>query len=130
MKITKQARRDAKSLLGACRNEGVLDESKVRRAMSEGIAKKPRGYMGVLSHFERLVRLDVERRSAKVESAVALSPATRASLEQNLARRYGAGVTLAFSENPALIGGLRIQVGSDVFDGSVQARLAALNDSF
>ena len=98
--------------------------------MSEVIAKKPRGYMGVLSHFERLVRLDVERRSAKVESAVALSPATRASLEQNLARRYGAGVTLAFSENPALIGGLRIQVGSDVFDGSVQARLAALNDSF
>ena len=130
MKITKQARRDAKSLLGACRNEGVLDEAKVRRAMSEVIAKKPRGYMGVLSHFERLVRLDVERRSAKVESAVALSPATRASLEQNLTRRYGAGVTLVFSENPALIGGLRIQVGSDVFDGSVQARLAALNESF
>ncbi len=130
MKISKQARRDAKSLLGACRNEGVLDEAKVRRAMSEVIAKKPRGYMGVLSHFARLVRLDVQRRSAKVESAVALSPATRASLEQNLTRRYGAGVTLVFSENPALIGGLRIQVGSDVFDGSVQARLAALNESF
>lgn len=130
MKITKQARRDAKSLLGACRSEGVLDDAKVRRALAEVIAKKPRGYMGVLAHFERLVRLDIERRSARVESAVALSAATRTSLEQNLARRYGAGVSLTFSENPALIGGLRIQVGSDVFDGSVQARLAALSDSF
>lgn len=130
MKITKQARRDAKSLLGACRSEGVLDEAKVRRALADVIAKKPRGYMGVLAHFERLVRLDIERRSARVESAVALSASTRTSLEQNLARRYGAGVSLTFSENPALIGGLRIQVGSDVFDGSVQARLAALSDSF
>ena len=33
MKISKQARRDAKSLLGACRNEGVLDEAKVRRLL-------------------------------------------------------------------------------------------------
>lgn len=130
MKITKQARRDAKSLLGACRSEGVLDEAKVRRALADVIAKKPRGYMGVLAHFERLVRLDIERRSARVESAVALSASTRTSLEQNLARRYVAGVSLTFSENPALIGGLRIQVGSDVFDGSVQARLAALSDSF
>jgi F0F1-type ATP synthase delta subunit len=29
-----------------------------------------------------------------------------------------------------LIGGLRIQVGSDVYDGSVRARLASLEQSF
>ena len=35
-----------------------------------------------------------------------------------------------FAQNPALIGGMRIKVGSDVYDGSVQARLAALQESF
>ena len=48
---------------------------------------------------------------------------------------FGNGVTgialnLSFGENPALIGGLRIKVGSDVYDGSVQARLAALEETF
>jgi F-type H+-transporting ATPase subunit delta len=39
---------------------------------------------------------------------------------------YGAGVEATFTENPALIGGMRIKVGSDVYDDSVRARLAAL----
>jgi F-type H+-transporting ATPase subunit delta len=34
-----------------------------------------------------------------------------------------------FAENPALVGGLRVRVGSDVIDGSVAGRLAALADS-
>jgi F0F1-type ATP synthase delta subunit len=32
-----------------------------------------------------------------------------------------------FAVDPALIGGLRIQVGSDVYDGSIRARLATLD---
>ncbi|HAM70213.1 MAG TPA: H(+)-transporting ATPase [Verrucomicrobiales bacterium] len=130
MKITKQARRDGKSLFNSCKVNGLLDEAKVRQAVTSVIAQKPRGYMGVLSHFQRLVKLDIDRRSATVESAVALTPASQASLQQSLSARYGAGIQLQYSQNPALIGGLRIQVGSDVYDGSIQARLAALNDSF
>jgi F-type H+-transporting ATPase subunit delta len=34
-----------------------------------------------------------------------------------------------FAQNPALLGGIRVQVGGDVYDGSVQARLAALRES-
>ena len=37
---------------------------------------------------------------------------------------------MTFSENAALIGGIRVQVGSDVFDGSVRSRLNSLADSF
>jgi F-type H+-transporting ATPase subunit delta len=43
-----------------------------------------------------------------------------------VARRYGAGLQPSFEVDPALIGGLRIRVGSDVYDGSLRARLAAL----
>ncbi len=45
-------------------------------------------------------------------------------------RRYGAALRTTFVLQPALIGGLRIQVGSDVYDGSVRAGLAALERSF
>ena len=130
MKISKQARRDVKSLFAACRPAGVLDEAKVRKVVADVIAKKPRGYVGILSHFQRLVRLDVERRAARVESATALTPATQAQIQQTLSGKYGPGLQLTFEQNPALIGGLRIQVGSDVYDGSVAARLNDLSESF
>ncbi|MCX6928030.1 MAG: F0F1 ATP synthase subunit delta [Verrucomicrobia bacterium] len=48
----------------------------------------------------------------------------------NLTRRYGSGLIFDFSQKPGLLGGLRVQIGSDVFDGSVQARLAALDTTF
>ena len=52
------------------------------------------------------------------------------ALRANLTRKYGAGLNIAFAQNPALLGGLRIKVGSDVFDNSIQARLDALAESF
>ena len=130
MSINKQARRDAKQLFRVCRPEGVLDEAKVRQAVQQVIASKPRGYIAILSHFERLVKLDLDRRTARVESPVPLADAQWLAIQANLSRRYGGGLIYAFKQNPSLIGGLRVQVGSDVFDGSVQARLAALEADF
>jgi F-type H+-transporting ATPase subunit delta len=130
MKISKQARRDGKSLFSACKVGGVLDENRVRQTVSAVIAQKPRGYVAILSHFQRLLKLDIERRTARVESAVAVSAALQQSVQANLAARYGQGLDVSFSVNPALIGGLRVKVGSDVFDGSVKARLAELETNF
>jgi F-type H+-transporting ATPase subunit delta len=126
VKISKQARRDAKELFQACRPNGVLDEVKVRAVVQQVIQMKPRGYFAILSHFQRLVKLEVDRRTARVESAVPLAEAQQAAIKANLTRKYGEGLTFAFAPNPKLLGGLRVQVGSDVLDGSVQARLAEL----
>ncbi|HXD01385.1 MAG TPA: F0F1 ATP synthase subunit delta [Verrucomicrobiae bacterium] len=130
MKISKQARRDAKQLFHSCVNNGLLDEGRVRQAVTAVLAQKPRGYVGILSHLQRLVKLDLDRRTARVESATALSPEQQSAMQANLGRRYGPGLDISFSQNPALIGGLRVQVGSDVYDGSVRARLEALRESF
>ena len=130
MKISKQARRDAKQLFRCCQVNGLLDEDRVRQVVQQVIAQKPRGYVAILSHFQRLVKLDVARRTAKVESAVSLSEQLQSSVQRNLDRVYGSGLKISFAQNPVLIGGLRIQIGSDVYDGSVQARLAALQESF
>ena len=129
MKISKQARRDAKLLFQSCRVDGALDDSKVRQVVQQVLSAKPRGYLAILSHFQRLVKLDLDRRTARIESAAALPEPQQASIKANLARRYGNGLIFSFSQNPALLGGLRVQVGSDVFDGSVQARLGKLESS-
>ena len=128
MKISKQAKREAKQLFRSCLVNGLLEDDRARLAVTKVLELKPRGYMAILSHFERLVKLDVERRTAKVESAVALAPDMQAKIQASLAQRYGQGLTISFNQNPALIGGLRIKVGSDVYDGSIQTRLAQLEE--
>jgi len=130
MKTSKQARRDAKELFRSCIANGRLGESRVRTAVSKVIELKPRGFQSILSHFQRLVKLEVQRRTAKIESAIPLAADFQAAVQANLTRLHGAGLNIAFSQNSTFIGGLRIKVGSDVYDGSIQARLAALHEKF
>jgi len=130
MKVSKQARRDAKQLFASCKVNGLLDENRVRQAVAAVIARKPRGYVAILSHLHRLVKLDLDRRTARVESAVVAPDALKSSVTENLTRRYGPGWDSSFGTDPEVIGGLRIKVGSDVYDGSVKARLGALAESF
>ena len=130
MKISKQSRREAKQLFRSCLVTGLLDESRVRQVVDLVLRDKPRGYPEILSHFERLLKLDVQRRTARVESAAALSSDLQAAVQSSLERAYGSGLSLSFAQNPALIGGMRIKVGSDVYDGSVQGRLSSLQESF
>ena len=130
MKISKQARRDAKELFRSSIVNGVLDENRVRQVVSKVAQAKPRGFVEILTHFQRLIKLEVERRTAKVESAAPLSPEVQADVANKLAKIYGQGLNISFAQNPALLGGLRIKVGSDVYDGSVQARLENLVESF
>ena|SRR5579872_2070640 len=130
MKISKQARREAKELFRCCLDNGLLDENRARRAVQQVLESKPRGYIAILSHFQRLVKLDVERRTARVESAIPLSTDIQALVQASLGQAYGRGVNITFVQNPSLIGGMRIKVGSDVYDGSIQARLAALQENF
>lgn len=130
MKISKQARREAKALFRASLRNEVLDETAARAAVQGLVTTKPRGYVQILEHFQRLIKMEMDRRSARIESAAPLSPALQEQVKEKLAATYGPGLSVSFALNPALIGGMRIRVGSDVYDGSIQAKLAALQESF
>jgi F-type H+-transporting ATPase subunit delta len=126
MKANPRVKRRSRQLFRLCLVGGTLDESRARRVAQRVAASKRRGALTLLSEFRRLVRLDRERHTARVESAAPLGPDMQDSISADLARLYGAGLRVSFEQNAALIGGMRITVGTDVYDGSLRARLAAL----
>ena len=130
MKGSKQSRRLAKQLFKSCQVDDRLNADRVRKAVSLLIEQKPRGYFGILQNLQRLVKLDEASRSARVESAVALGQAQQEDVRNSLNRLKGGDVTVEFATNPGLIGGMRVKIGDDVYDGSVRTRLTALSDNF
>jgi F-type H+-transporting ATPase subunit delta len=130
MKISKLAQREARQLFRSCQVNGLLDENRVRQTVALLLAKKPHGYVEILSRLHRLVKLELERRAARVESATPLPADLQADVTRRIRQIYGPGADIAFSQNPALLGGLRVQVGSDLYDGSVRTRLEKLEQSF
>lgn len=126
MKAGRKSQRAGRRLYRLCLVDGVLDPSRVRLVAGRLASSTRRGAVPVLASFGRLVRLDAHRHTAVVESATPLGAGLREAIRTDLARRYGRGIEASFVDNPALIAGLRIRVGSDVYDGSVRARLSAI----
>ena len=130
MKTIKQLESEAKHLYRLCLVDGSLDEDRVRQVVRRVLESKQSGNFALLSHFRRLVKLDCARHTATVESATPLPADLQTSVSSDLERVYGPKLSMSFADNPALIGGMRIKVGSDVYDSSVKARLAVLEDAF
>lgn len=130
MNKLKQVRRNAKHLFRRCHTNGYLDEDAVRQVVQQILGSKRRGYLALANEFERLVRLHELQHTAEVESAAPLTSELRENVQTSLAQTYGPHLNTSFKENSSLIGGMRIKVGSDVYDGSIKAGLLALERSF
>ncbi|MEX1049466.1 MAG: F0F1 ATP synthase subunit delta [Akkermansiaceae bacterium] len=130
MKISKVAAATARRLFGLCQSGGRLDETKLRTVISELVKSKPRDYRAILAALQRLTRLELERREVTVESAVELDTPSRQRVVAGLATQYGPDLIVQYQITPELLGGLRIRVGNDVFDGSVKGRLDRLASAF
>ncbi len=128
MKTSREARRTSRQMLKLSLTDGKLDQQKISRMVETVLSEKPRHYVEVLKDYQRLVRLEVERRHVVVESAAPLNPQLSDQVLAKLKARYGDDLTAEFRTNPVLLGGLRIKVGDDVWDGSVRHRLQALKE--
>ena len=129
MKIDRHSRQLAKKYFLACRNaDGSLNESSAREIVQLVVDQKPRNYLALLTHFQRLLALALEENAVRVESASPL-PDQGASVFADLERRYGRASRTVYEENPALLGGLRIRRGNNIWDGSVSGRLSRLKQA-
>jgi F-type H+-transporting ATPase subunit delta len=125
VKAATRAQRQARRLFRSCVIGGRLDAMRVRAAARRLAGSRRRGDLAVLVGLQRLVRLDRDRHTAVVEAATTLPGDVRDDIRSALARAYGSALQTSFVETPALIGGVRIKVGSHVYDGSIRGRLAA-----
>ena len=126
MQVKKEVRQIAREMLRASFTDGQLDRGRIASVVDSVLAKKPRNHLKILEYYKRLLRLETEKRHARIETATALEPQIASQVSLNLARRYGTDLTTEFAINPALLGGMRVRVGSDVWDSSVRNRLERL----
>lgn len=83
-----------------------------------------RSVEGALQGYARMVAARRRELIAHVVTAVALSDEQRERLATTLARQYGRQVHLDIEVDPGIGGGIRVQVGDDLIDGTVNSRLA------
>ena len=86
--------------------------------------------LGLIFEIEASVRELVDTRAgildAHVASAQPLSEAQTKSLVASLGARTGKTIRVRWRQEPALLGGLKVQVGSTVYDASLQGQLRLL----
>jgi F-type H+-transporting ATPase subunit delta len=77
--------------------------------------------------YRELVDKHLGRTRAKVETATVLDDAQRKRMTEVVAAVEGGTVVADFATDPELLGGFRLQVGSRVFDGSLEGELGRLS---
>jgi F-type H+-transporting ATPase subunit delta len=80
----------------------------------------------ILTEYREVVDAHAGAIEARVTSARPLNPEDRAQLEAQIAKLAGAHVRASYAEDPSLLGGAVVEIGSTVYDGSLRAQLQQL----
>ena len=130
MKVTKDAIAAARRLFLLCKDDGKLDEDKLRKVIKAVAEKKPRNFRGILVTLKKLLSRDLASKHVTVDSAKELDADTKKQLTDKLTKQHGSDLTFEYRVNVDLLGGIRIRKGDDVWDGTVKARLGNLINAF
>ena len=97
-------------------------------AIARHLVSDPRGRrIGAMLHSAAVTVADHHGKGLAVVSvAKSVSSAQRENVSKLLRKNYGRDHYVAEVQNPDVIGGMKIRVGNDVIDGSIQARLQDL----
>ncbi len=83
----------------------------------------------VLADLERMSRGGPQVQTARVTTAMALSDSDKEQFRQKLRQKHGDNLEFVFNVDPSIMGGVIVQVGDKVMDGSVSARLDAMGNA-
>lgn len=92
------------------------------------LVQQPRGRRigELVRDASRIVAEQDGKLVATVVTATALTTAQSARVARGLAERYGKDISINQVVDPTVVGGVRVQIGGDVIDGTVSTRLSEL----
>ncbi len=129
MRASQQSRQFARHLFRLSLAGDVISAERVAAVLAHLQAHPPRQALEVLKAYHRLVAAQLARNRALVEHAGAIDAAILRAVADGFTERYQRPIAAVAQPNPALIAGLRIRVGDDVYESSIAGQLAALAGS-
>jgi F-type H+-transporting ATPase subunit delta len=127
MAADKQTKLLAKQLFKLSVVNGVVSPEQVAGVLGWVEKTSPRRPVALLKAYHHRIALELAKSRAEVEHAGPVSDATLKQIEAAMTKRYSRVVTASAKSNPKLLAGLRVRVGSDVYESSVANQLAKLS---
>jgi F-type H+-transporting ATPase subunit delta len=110
-------------------DNGALSPERVSGVLEYIEKHRPAHTIAVLKAYRRLVAAEIARGQAVVEHAGAINSTLLDQIASAMTKKYSRPVSSTAKRNDALIAGLRVRVGDDVYESSVAGQLATLAQS-
>jgi len=131
MKISKEAQDTARRFAKICiTGEGVVDEAGMNAVIAKLREAKPTNHQAILVSFKHFIETEIKKGLATIESAVELAADVKKGIEDSLTAKYNRTLSFTYQITPELLGGVKIRVGDDLIDNSVQAKIDKLQAAF
>ncbi len=127
MRADKKTKALAKQLFKLSLVNGVVSPEQVTGVLGYIEKNVPRHALALLQLYQRAIATELAKSSAVVEHAGPISDTTLKSIEAAMSKKYSRPVVATAKPNPKLLAGLRVRVGSDVYESTVAGQLATLS---
>lgn len=118
---------EARKLVALSLDAGVISPERVRAVLDTlAVTRKPAKLRPILKAYYTAIRREIARGEARIEYAGTLAAETPAIIAAHFSKLYGRPITSVAGENDALIAGVRVRVGDDVYDASARGILERL----
>lgn len=94
-----------------------------QRLAEQALTGSHRSVTVAIEEYQKIAAAAHDERVAEVHVAQELSDAEVSRLEAALTNQYGRKIHLNVVIDPSIIGGMRVEIGDDVIDGTVSGRL-------
>ena len=122
----KQAQQLARRLFKLSLVDGLVSPELVGGVLEYVEKHRPANPAMVLKAYHRLIATELGKSRALVEHAGSLGDPVLRSIAAVMTQKYRRPIVAVARPNPALLAGLRVRVGDDVYEASVASQLATL----
>ena len=127
MAADKQTKLLAKQLFKLSLVNGVVSPEQVTGVLGWVEKYAQRRPVALLKAYHHRIAIELAKSRAEVEHAGPVSDTTLKQIEAAMTKRYSRPVTATAKPNAKLLAGLRVRVGSDIYESSVAGQLATLS---